>query len=52
QNVNEIIHGYVTEKQVAVLWVTHDRNEISHADEVITLQPAGGNMQEVQHERA
>ena len=52
QNVNEIIHGYATEKQVAVLWVTHDRNEISHADEVITLQPAGGNMQEVQHERA
>ncbi|MTF22352.1 iron efflux ABC transporter ATP-binding subunit FetA [Klebsiella pneumoniae] len=52
QNVNENIHGYVTEKQVAVLWVTHDRNEISHADEVITLQPAGGNMQEVQHERA
>ncbi|ONG05745.1 hypothetical protein BXT92_20435 [Klebsiella pneumoniae] len=38
--------------EVAVLWVTHDRNEISHADEVITLQPAGGNMQEVQHERA
>ena len=52
QNVNDIIHGYATEKQVAVLWVTHDRNEISHADEVITLQPAGGNMQEVQHERA
>ena len=52
QNVNEIIHGYATEKQVAVLWVTHDRNEISHADEVITLQPAGGNLQEVQHERA
>ena len=52
QNVNEIIHGYATEQQVAVLWVTHDRNEISHADEVITLQPAGGNMQEVQHERA
>lgn len=51
QNVNDIIHGYATEKQVAVLWVT-DRNEISHADEVITLQPAGGNMQEVQHERA
>ena len=52
QNVNEIIHGYVTEKQVAVLWVTHDRNEIAHADEVITLQPAGGNAQEVSHERA
>jgi putative ABC transport system ATP-binding protein len=42
QNVNDIIHRYATEKQVAVLWVTHDRNEISHADEVITLQPAGG----------
>lgn len=52
QNVIDIIHGYATEKQVAVLWVTHDRNEISHADEVITLQPAGGNMQEAQHERA
>ncbi len=52
QNVNDIFHGYATEKQVAVLWVTHDRNEISHADEVITLQPAGGNMQEVRHERA
>ncbi len=25
-----------------MLWVTHDRNEIAHADEVITLQPAGG----------
>ncbi|MCP6565577.1 iron ABC transporter ATP-binding protein FetA, partial [Klebsiella pneumoniae] len=27
-------------------------NEIAHADEVITLQPAGGNAQEVSHERA
>ncbi|MGX2008270.1 ATP-binding cassette domain-containing protein, partial [Enterobacter asburiae] len=41
-NVNDIIHRYVTEKNIAVLWVTHDRNEIAHADEVITLQPAGG----------
>ena len=51
QNVNDIIHGYTTEKQEAVLWVTHDRNEISHDDEVITLQPAGGNMQEERHKR-
>lgn len=50
-NVNDIIHRYVTEKNIAVLWVTHDRNEIAHADEVITLQPAGGNAQEVSHER-
>jgi putative ABC transport system ATP-binding protein len=27
----------------AVLWVTHDRNEIAHADEVITLQPPAEN---------
>lgn len=32
---------------MAILWVTHDQNEIAHADEVITLQPAGGKMQEV-----
>ena len=51
-NVNDIIHRYVTEKNIAVLWVTHDRNEIAHADEVITLQPAGGNAQEVSHERS
>ncbi|HHT0092698.1 iron ABC transporter ATP-binding protein FetA [Raoultella planticola] len=51
-NVNDIIHRYVTEKNIAVLWVTHDRNEIAHADEVITLQPAGGSAQEVSHERA
>ncbi len=43
RNVNEIIHRYATEKKgVAILWVTHDQNEIAHADEVITLQPAGG----------
>jgi conserved hypothetical protein TIGR00245 len=47
RNVNEIIHRYATEKGVAILWVTHDQNEIAHADEVITLQPAGGKMQEV-----
>lgn len=52
QNVNEIIHRYATERGMAILWVTHDQNEIAHADEVITLQPAGGKMQEVKNERA
>lgn len=37
KNVNEIIHQYVREQQIAVLWVTHDKDEISHADEVVTL---------------
>ena len=46
KNVNEIIHRYTTEKNIAVLWVTHDSNEIAHADEVITLKPAGGKAQE------
>lgn len=53
KNVNEIIHRYASEKNIAVLWVTHDSNEIAHADEVITLQPAGGKTQEEQkNERA
>ena len=53
KNVNEIIHRYASEKNIAVLWVTHDSNEIAHADEVITLQPAGGKAQEEQkNERA
>ena len=46
RNVNEIIHRYVREQNIAVLWVTHDANEITHADDVITLQPHGGKMQE------
>ncbi len=52
RNVNEIIHRYATEEGIAILWVTHDQNEIAHADEVITLQPAGGKMQEGKNERA
>lgn len=53
KNVNEIIHRYASEKNIAVLWVTHDSNEIAHADEVITLQPAGSKAQEEQkNERA
>lgn len=46
RNVNEIIHRYVREQNIAVLWVTHDANEISHADDVIRLQPHGGKMHE------
>ncbi|SAH87722.1 ABC-type uncharacterized transport system%2C ATPase component [Enterobacter cloacae] len=46
RNVNEIIHRYVREQDIAVLWVTHDSNEISHADDVITLRPQGGKMEE------
>ncbi|MBX8462194.1 iron ABC transporter ATP-binding protein FetA [Enterobacter sp. RIT637] len=46
RNVNEIIHRYAREQNIAVLWVTHDSNEITHADDVITLQPQGGKMQE------
>jgi ABC-type sulfate/molybdate transport systems ATPase subunit len=32
RNVNDIIHRYAREQHVAVLWVTHDANEIAHAD--------------------
>lgn len=37
RRVNDLIHQYVREKNLGVLWVTHDRNEINHADNVITL---------------
>ncbi|PVZ84588.1 iron ABC transporter ATP-binding protein FetA [Serratia sp. S1B] len=36
-HVNQLIRQLVTEQGLAVLWVTHDKNEIAHADEVITL---------------
>lgn len=52
RNVNDIIHRYAKEENIAVLWVTHDAGEIKHADEVITLQPHGGKMQEANRERA
>ncbi|VEB62409.1 ABC transporter ATP-binding protein [Salmonella enterica subsp. enterica] len=32
-----LFHRYVRDKQVAVLWVTHDKDEIQHADKVITF---------------
>ncbi|POT58329.1 iron ABC transporter ATP-binding protein FetA [Citrobacter amalonaticus] len=51
-NVNEIIHHYIHDKNIAVLWVTHDKDEINHADNVITLQPHAGEMQEARYERA
>ncbi|GBU12892.1 iron export ABC transporter ATPase [Enterobacterales bacterium] len=37
QNINQIIAGLVAEQQLAVLWVSHDQNEIRHAQNVITL---------------
>ncbi|CAI0911820.1 Uncharacterized ABC transporter ATP-binding protein YbbL [Serratia entomophila] len=37
RNVNEQIRQLVAEHRLAVLWVTHDTEEIRHADEVITL---------------
>lgn len=49
QNVNDIIHRYAKEHNVAVLWVTHDADEIKHADEVLVLQPQPGEGQETYH---
>ncbi len=37
QNIHQIIAGLVAEQQLAVLWVSHDQNEIRHAQNVITL---------------
>lgn len=50
RNVNEIVHQLVAEHRLAVLWVTHDTEEIAHADEVITLRAHGAEQQEQQHE--
>lgn len=49
-NVNDIIHHYVREQNVAVLWVTHDQDEIRHADEVITLPAHPQSVRESDHE--
>ena len=46
RNVNEIIHRYAREQNIAVLWVTHDVSEIEHADEVMRLQPQGSQKRE------
>ena len=52
QNVNDIIHRYAKEQNIAVLWVTHDAKEIKHADDVMTLKPQGGKVTEMAHGRA
>ncbi|BEO63638.1 iron ABC transporter ATP-binding protein FetA [Serratia marcescens] len=52
RNVNEIVHQLVAEQRLAVLWVTHDTEEIAHADEVITLRAHRAEQQEQQHESA
>lgn len=49
-NVNDIIHHYVREQNVAVLWVTHDQDEIRHADEVITLPAHPQSVRGADHE--
>lgn len=51
QLVNEIIHGSVTQKNISVLWVTHDENEISHADDVIRLPARDAEIKVPEHER-
>lgn len=35
--VNELIHQLTVKNNIAILWVTHDQHEISHADDIITL---------------
>ncbi len=52
RRVNDLIHQYVREQKLAVLWVTHDSNEISHADNVITLTANAAQSQEHAHESA
>ncbi|TQI77775.1 putative ABC transport system ATP-binding protein [Serratia fonticola] len=52
RNVNEIIHRLVAEQSLAVLWVTHDKDEIAHADEVITLPVNSAKTQEKTDESA
>ena len=52
RNVNEIIHQLVAQHGVAVLWVTHDKDEIKQADDVITLSAHGARAQETTNEPA
>ncbi|ANS45271.1 iron efflux ABC transporter ATP-binding subunit FetA [Serratia inhibens] len=52
RNVNEIIHQLVSQHGVAALWVTHDKDEIKHADDVITLSAHGARAQEKTDEPA
>ncbi|CAI2501533.1 iron efflux ABC transporter ATP-binding subunit FetA [Serratia plymuthica] len=52
RNVNEIIHQLVSQHGVAALWVTHDKDEIKYADDVITLSAHGARAQEKTDEPA
>ncbi|CAI0817221.1 iron ABC transporter ATP-binding protein FetA [Serratia sp. JSRIV001] len=52
RNVNELIRRLVAEQGLGVLWVTHDKDEIAHADEVITLPLSRIDSQEKAHESA
>jgi putative ABC transport system ATP-binding protein len=52
RNVNELIRRLVAEQGLGVLWVTHDKDEIAHADEVITLPLNRIDSQEKAHEPA
>ncbi|MBP6121851.1 MULTISPECIES: iron efflux ABC transporter ATP-binding subunit FetA [Providencia] len=36
-NVNELIHQLTVKNSISVLWVTHDQDEIAHADDIIKL---------------
>ena len=35
--VNTLIHQLANKNNIAILWVTHDQDEILHADDIITL---------------
>ena len=50
RQVNDIIHHYVRDKGLAVLWVTHDVDEIRHADKVIRLTSSSARQEETPSE--
>ncbi|MEM6050712.1 iron ABC transporter ATP-binding protein FetA [Erwinia sp. P7711] len=42
RTINQLIHGLVKEKGVAVIWITHDAAETEQAHRVMTLTPPSG----------
>lgn len=52
QLVNETIHHLVAQKNISVLWVTHDENEIRHADDIIRLPARSAENKEAENEHA
>ncbi|MFC0227500.1 iron efflux ABC transporter ATP-binding subunit FetA [Serratia aquatilis] len=38
RSINDMVHRLVSEQNLAVLWVTHDEDEIAYAHDVITLR--------------